>query len=163
MVGHRVADAIGQKSNPKLAQDGSQIIVYVRPVKRNIMTPLEQRIELLLCLRGADAMDRAEDVDRQVVSCERVQPLEIDAAVDRSNVNHFHGVERHNGRERFDMGGIVEMVGGRVAASQFRVQYDRMFASATPNRVGHKVKNAFRVIRIVEEVVVNIVYPMDAR
>ncbi len=63
MVSHRVADAIGQKSDPKLAQDGWQIVVLVRAVKQNIVPPLDQRFELSLRLRGADGVDRSENVN----------------------------------------------------------------------------------------------------
>ena len=41
MVGHRVADAIGQESGAKLAEDGWQIVVLVRPVERNIGAALD--------------------------------------------------------------------------------------------------------------------------
>ena len=106
-------------------------------------------------------MDRSENVDGHVIRRERVEPSEIDAAVYRSDVDHFPGVDGRDGGKKFDMRGIVEMVGGRVAASELRVEYDRMFAPATPDRIGQEVANAFGAIGAEEEIVINVVYPMD--
>ena len=41
MFGHRVVDAIGQESCAKLAEDGWQIVVVVRPMERNIRAALD--------------------------------------------------------------------------------------------------------------------------
>ena len=117
MIGHRVTDAIGQESCAKLAEDGWQIVVVVRPVQRNIRAALDQRVELLLRLGGVDGMDRSENVDGHVIRRERIEPSEIDAAVYRSDVDHFPGVDSRHGGKKPDMRGIVEMVGARVAAS----------------------------------------------